>query len=507
MEPMVPDRTSEFRASRRFHGKSAGHAHCSTRSRMQRRLLLLPPIALTLILAACSSESPTDEEPVGPAPSEPTMFAASAETKRAIGVALWGFDDSSGTAIYHGYDAKNAQLLELRESVAETADPLMKRVTMKMTGKIGEAAATIDVGIVVSADFQVAEYTKTTIENSFEGGIGGKVLTHLAPDSMAMVQKKAGAAGGGGAPLVGTKSLKPLGGDAGPLVGDGGGSTQLLQCCSELTDATAALGAEAAKSCALLPGGQSTVVGTQSLRPLAIVRENGRLTVASPWGGPYNIVDNHCHNAAAENSSKTDGYIGCHSTSSTTTYSGHTINWAPNPYESVNNFCAYEPQSNGGTISGGSICCFKDTAASNGSPSLVSRDAQSCVSKLCLGQADYKKGGTPPQAFPAGSTPPTPNDCPSSSPTLASCNTCCSDLAASISTSFPGDEYKDQIAGYRTRCAANCLQADTARKPPAPTPTPTSTPTTASGDDPCVTGILQWLQAKNKQSSACSDQK
>lgn len=234
------------------------------------------------------------------------------------------------------------------------------------------------------------------------------------------------------------------------------------------------------------------MIAGQSIRPLAIVRQNGRLTVASPWAGPYNIVDNHCHNAAASNSSKTDGYVGCHSTSSTTSYAGHTINWAPNPYQSANNFCAYEPQSNGGTISNGSICCFRDTAQPNGAPSLASRDAQSCVSKLCLGQADFTLiGSSRPQAFPAGSTPPLPNDCPSSTTTLGNCNVCCSNLATEISNAFPGDEFKAQIAGYRARCAANCQQAETVRNPPPPS-------------NPCAPSVLQWLQARMNRSTTCS---
>jgi hypothetical protein len=457
-----------------------------TRQRMYRRLLVLSPIAMSLLLVACSSGSSPDDEPVaGPPPSEPTVFEASAETKRDLGISTWGFDDRSGTTIFHGYDSRNAQVVELRQSADETADPFTKRITMKLTGKLGAASATIDVGVVVSADYQSASYAKTTIENTFDGGIGGKVLAHLSPDSMTMVQKTAT----GGASLLGTKTLRPEGIDAGALIGE---QTQLVQCCCELTNATAALSAGAAMSCALTPGGQASVLGAQSIRPLAIVRQNGRLTVASPWSGPYNIVDNHCHNAAAANSSKTDGFIGCHSTSATTTYSGHTINWAPSPYQSANNFCAYEPQDNGGTISSGSLCCFGDTAQANGAPSLGSHDAQACVSKLCLGQANFGAGGTPPQAFAAGSTPPTPNDCPSSTPTLGNCNICCDNLATSISNSFPQDEYKAQIAGYRTRCAAACQQADTARNPPAPAPA-----------DPCAPSVVQWLQAKTNQAATC----
>ena len=456
---------------------------------MPRRFLLLSPIVASIVLTACSGAS-SDDEPAGPAPTDTIVFEASAETKKDLGVAKWGFDDNGDATIFHGYDAKNAQLLELRESLDETDDPFVKRITMKMTGKIGAASATIDVGIEVSSDFQSASYTKKTIENSFETGVGGKVLAHLGPDSMAMVQEKAAAGDTG---LVQPKTITPKDAtDAGGGSLVSGESQQLLVCCSELTNATAALSANAGMSCALTPGGQSTITG-RSIKPLAIVRQNGRLAVVSPWNGPYNIVDNHCHNAAAQNSSKTDGYIGCHSTSSTTTYSGHTINWAPNPYQSANNFCAYEPQANGGTISSGNICCFGDTAQANGSPSLVSRDAQSCVSKLCLGQANFAAGGSPPQAFPAGSTPPVPNDCPSSTTAITACNTCCTNLANQIAGYFTDASSQTQVTAYRTRCAANCQQAETARNPPAPTPS----------SDPCAPSVIQWLQSRLNRSSTC----
>jgi len=456
---------------------------------MPRRSLLLVPASLTLLLAACSgASSEEDNTPAGPAPTDPIVFEASADTKKDIGVAKWGFDDNGETTTFHGYDAKNAQLLELRESIEETADPFVKRMTMKMTGKIGSASATIDIGIEVAADFQSASYTKTTIENSFETGVPGNVLAHLGPDSMAMVQAKAAEGESG---LVQPKTITPKDAtDAGGGSLVSGESQQLLVCCSELTNATAALSANAGMSCALTPGGQSTMIQGQSIKPLAIVRQNGRLAVVSPWNGPYNIVDNHCHNAAAANSSKTDGYIGCHSTSSTTTYSGHTINWAPNPYQSANKFCAYEPQANGGSISSGNICCFNDTASASGAPSLVSRDAQSCVSKLCLGQANFAAGGSPPQAFPAGSTPPVPNDCPSSTTAITACNTCCTNQANTIAGYFPAASYQPQVAAYRTRCAAACQQAETARTPPP-------------AANPCAPSVLQWLQSRMNRSGAC----
>src|SRR4051812_39591489 len=91
------------------------------------------PVGVGLILIACSSAPAIVDEPVGPRPAEPSVFESSSETKRDLGVTTWGFDDTGDTAVFHGYDTKNAQVLELTESVEETSDPFTKRITMKMT--------------------------------------------------------------------------------------------------------------------------------------------------------------------------------------------------------------------------------------------------------------------------------------------------------------------------------------------------------------------------------------
>ena len=462
---------------------------------------------LLVVIVACGSTSPSED--VGPAPTDAVVYDASAETQKDLGIAKWGYTETDDVTTFRGYDAKNARLVEVTQQLDETTDDFTKRLTLTMTGKLGTASAKIDLGVIVSDDYQTTNYSQDTIENTFAGGIGEKVLAHLGPDSDAMA-KKAIATDTSGT-LLNAKTLHPQ--DDAPTtstpstpaqstpVTPGGALTQqpteLLMCCADLNTAQVGLGGQVGMSCALQSGGQSRILGGQTIRPEAIARgANGRLAVVSPWSGPYNIVDHHCHNAAASNSSATDGYIGCDATSSTTSYSGHTINWAPNPYQSANNFCAYEPQANGGTISGGSICCFHSTAGADGAPALSGHDAQACVTQLCLGQANYTgaAGSTPPRAFPAGSTPQTPNDCPSSSSTLISCNTCCSGLADSIAGHFPQPEFATQVADYRKRCAANCTQADTVRNPPAPTPTRTNT---------CTPSVLQWLQSRLQRQSTC----
>lgn len=454
---------------------------------MVRHLLLVPIAAVWL--GACSRAHDT-EGPVGRSPSG-TIFEASEETKRDLGVARWGFDDSGDVTTFRGYDASNAQILELRESVDETEDDFTKRITMQMAGTLGSASATIDVGVVVSEDFQSASYSKKTVENTFYGGPGGKVLAHLSSDALAMARKPVPAAAG----VVQARSLQPRAEDAGTSLLDG--TSELVECCCELANTAAALSAGAGAACALTPGAEGSGLGRSSIAPLALVREkSGRLRIRSPYKGRYNIVDNHCHHAAAANSSSTDGYIGCDGTSSTTTYSGHTINWTHEPAyshltpASPNGFCAYEPQGNDATLLSGGVCCFEDSPRADGVPSLTSEDARACIRELCLGQADFEPGGVPPQAFPVGSKPPVPNDCTSSTGSLFSCNACCTDYANFVRGEFDDPDSRLEIADYRKRCAASCQQAETVRNPPPPT-------------DPCAASVLHWLQQRAERAATC----
>ena len=68
---------------------------------MPRRFLLLSPIVASIVLTACSGAS-SDDEPAGPAPTDPIVFEASAETKKDLGVAKWGFDDAYDSFVRNG---------------------------------------------------------------------------------------------------------------------------------------------------------------------------------------------------------------------------------------------------------------------------------------------------------------------------------------------------------------------------------------------------------------------
>jgi hypothetical protein len=230
----------------------------------------------------------------------------------------------------------------------------------------------------------------------------------------------------------------------------------------------------------LASGGNATTesldLGTAggTIRPRELVLgKDGKPQIKSPWAGPYHIVDNHCHNAAAANSSKTDGYIACVSQSATTSTQGHTINWAPDPSAggAKGSYCAYEPQSNGGTAASNSVCCWGGGGVGkSGEPLFDTAGAQGCVKQLCLGQADFPGWFrswyvTPPTAYPAGSKPLVANDCPGSTDSSKACNACCTRQGDEVMNLFGKDKkYEAQVNEYKKRCSTGCADRDLVRQ-------------------------------------------
>ncbi|HEY8072691.1 MAG TPA: hypothetical protein VIF62_01235 [Labilithrix sp.] len=426
---------------------------------------LFAPLAFVL-LAACGSQA---DDPAGPAPADPLVYGASDGTKQAVGVAKWGYaiDDGNGELVFRAYGAKNDLVAEIRQSVTLDADGTTKHYAMTLTG-VATAAEHIDFVAQWSADGSEIDYTHVVVDNTFlPGSVAAKMIERLGADATLIPHPADGSTGG----LVGNSH--PL--DDSPTLTPGQSSSLLVCTCADTTDDSAAQSALAAQSCSLvssmsdpLEGQDEDVAG--DLHPDELVLgADGKPVVKSPWAGPYNIVDHHCHNAAAQNSSKTDGYIACVPSSSSTTTQGHTINWAPDPSAGgkAGAFCAYEPQSNGGTLLTNSVCCWQGNAAKDGSPTFDTAGAKNCATKMCLGQA--YTGGSSPQAFPAGSTPPTPNDCPGSTGTLVSCNSCCTTQATNVSNLFvdktpQGKQFAQQVADYKKRCATGCTDRDTIRQ-------------------------------------------
>lgn len=439
---------------------------------MHRRTWFFAPFVFIPVVA-CSSTA--DSEP-GPAPTDPIVYAASGETQGSVGVSKWGYgtDDASGASIFRAYGSKNELVAEIRESFeADPSDAYTKHFTLTMTGA-ASGTERIDYVADWNADQSAVEYTRKVVQNDFKpGSLAAKILARVGPDSVALAAKS-------GPTQLSTNSLHALD-DAPPTSLTTGAPEEttkdpqeLVLCCQDLTTDTAQEAALTASDCSIVGTGDETTLGgggalTQSagIHPDELVLgKDGKPQVKSPWAGPYNIVNNHCHNAAASNASKTDGYIGCDPTSSTTSYSGHTINWAPDPSAkgAAGSFCAYEPQRNGGTAANNSLCCWSGGGvAKDGSPLFDNAASKACVTQLCLGQAKFD-GKSPPTAFPAGSKPQTPNDCPGSTNDLGSCNTCCTNLANDISGKFPQNDFKTQIADYRKSCATACTDRDKIRQ-------------------------------------------
>lgn len=405
-----------------------------------------PVLAATLALAACASSKSSEE---APPPSDDLVYRASPETTRDVGVASWGFSTDGGTFVFHGYDGSNTPLFEVRETVTSPDDDVT-HVEIEAL----DAKASLDISPTVT-DGQVS-YARTIVESSFtEGGLAARVLARVIAD-----RALAGAGTKGGL-LV--QSIRPR--DA---LLDNDAGTELIQCCSDLFVAQGQ-GAAGVGSCLL--DGPSELAETGGGSPLKtqalVLGPDGQPVIKSPFTGPYNIADNHCHNAAAQNSSATDGYIACTQKGSTTSDEGHTINWAPDPSKkgAAGAYCAYEPQANGGTLLGGkSVCCWQETPGADGAPPLATPAARGCATKLCLGQASFDAGKTPPKAFPAGSKPLLPNDCPSSTNDLVSCGLCCVELAKQTAGKFKDADSQAQVLEFNNRCATGCNQREQARK-------------------------------------------
>jgi hypothetical protein len=156
--------------------------------------------------------------------------------------------------------------------------------------------------------------------------------------------------------------------------------------------------------------------------------------------------------------SNTNGYVGCQPYSSTTTYAGHTVNWAPDPTKTgnANAFCIYEPQWNGLSLVDGAACCWEGPLGSNGAPDLTNTAASACAKKMC---GDKSDGPTLATANPAGQKPPTPTQCPTESTSRVQCITCCEAQADLVSKKFTDDQAKADVADYLQRCETACNDA------------------------------------------------
>lgn len=214
--------------------------------------LAFAPILFTLlgVLAACGDEGPSPAPP--PPPSDPLVYDASAETRREVGIAKWGFAHGvDGAATFRGYDAKNELLVEIRLTL-EQPDALTRRFAMTMTGKAASGSQRIEYVARSSDDWERMVYAQSVAENTFvPGTLAATILARLAPDSRAIpMDGLAGDAGGL------TTRVKPLDGEP-SLVADE--PTELIDCCGQVTAESAAVAALAGSSCSMVTAGTATI--------------------------------------------------------------------------------------------------------------------------------------------------------------------------------------------------------------------------------------------------------
>ena len=464
-------------------------------SLLRRTAFVLPLVAFAAVACGSADSGSESEAALLPAPSDPMVYDASAETTRDVGIVKWGVNADASS--FRGYNRRNEIVVQVSHTIT-TVDDSTRRFELVMSGSAASGKENIEIQARWASDGQTMEYVSTIRENTFAAdSVAAKILAHLGPDAEAMAAKAAAQEAGS----LTTKSIHPMdqATDAGLVAPS---ETPLIQCCSQLTRESVALSAIPGSECGLVTPSSQSTVGQGELSPKAIVLgADGKPTVKSPWDGKYHIVDHHCHNAAAENSSKTDGYIACVAESSSTSTQGHTVSWGPDPSKAGTKgaFCGYEPQANGGTASTKSVCCWQGNAGTDGAPLFDTTASQDCVKQLCLGQADFPGWFrswfvTPPKAFPAGSKPPLPNDCPGTTNDKTSCTTCCTKQADNVYSLFgtgeSGKKYKPQIDEYRTRCAQSCLDLDLQRQ-------------AKTAADKCAKSLLDELMAKATAKTSC----
>jgi hypothetical protein len=151
-------------------------------------LSVLGLVSLTLTPALACGGSGDDPPTAPPPPGDAILSQASADTRNDIGVATWGFgtDAESGTAVFHGYNARNERLVEVRQTVA-SVDAHGVRVSTTMKGSLATGSEKIQFGLVPAPDGQTATASIRVVQNTFAGGgVAARVLAHLKADVSAM---------------------------------------------------------------------------------------------------------------------------------------------------------------------------------------------------------------------------------------------------------------------------------------------------------------------------------
>jgi hypothetical protein len=134
---------------------------------------------LLISLSVIACESSTDDDSIaGPPPSEPTVFAASEQTKAELGIAQWGVDvgSESGTdkaATFRGYAGNNEVLVTVVQRDEYRTDHAT--LTMSMTGPLATASQKIELYAVDGP----SKGLKTTMMRVPENTMGQEAPKHV----------------------------------------------------------------------------------------------------------------------------------------------------------------------------------------------------------------------------------------------------------------------------------------------------------------------------------------
>lgn len=156
-------------------------------------------------LVGCGSADEADQSVAGPPPSEATVFNASADTKKELGIEKWGFDtDESGdNMIYRGYAANNEVLVVVKQTL-EATDLMNPRFTMSVSGKLGEAVEKVEWYTKRSDDGTQDIFYTEVKENTFdEAKKPFRVLVRFQADGAA----RQGGSGNGGSLVTQARPL------------------------------------------------------------------------------------------------------------------------------------------------------------------------------------------------------------------------------------------------------------------------------------------------------------
>ena len=179
-----------------------------------KRFFALSVIAIAGHVTGCSTAEETqdqrEEEVVAAPPAEPSVFAASEETKAELGIVKWGVavEDATETTTFRGYGAKNEVVATVVQRFVEDASGV-DTWTMTMTSPTESASERIEFYVKADSETEGKLWARV-IENTFDATkTSGRVLARFKIDS-----------GGGG-----------LAGASGSLVG--GAGDELVSRCRE----------------------------------------------------------------------------------------------------------------------------------------------------------------------------------------------------------------------------------------------------------------------------------